>query len=188
MVDTKITNASELLAYLKEHKNFEARVPVDVDQIATKLGIRVEEDSSLEYRDTVIVGEIFFKDEMPVVKINPYQNSYLPRKRFTLAHEIGHYCLHSMESKQGFTDSVKTMSRTESYWDTRESEANNFAAQLLMPKELIITESKKCIDSYKRKTGKEKIEPCLFTEAMATIFEVSSKAMEYRLKNIGIIK
>ena len=180
------TNASELLSYLKEEKAFEIKAPVDIDQIETNLDIKVEEDFSLELRD--VVGEIFFKDGLPTVKINPVKNSYLPRRRFTLAHEIGHFCLHSAKSKTGFTDSMKTMSRTESYWDVRESEANNFAAQLLMPKSLIIAEGQKYIESYKSRTGKKGIQPCIFIEAMADIFEVSSKAMEYRLKNIGIVK
>lgn len=178
-------NASTLLAYLEEQKRLDVKAPIDVDKIATELGILVESDFSLELKD--IVGEIFFKDEIPIVKINPIQNSYGPRRRFTLAHEIGHFCLHSAKSKKGFVDSQKTMSRTESYWDSYESEANDFAAQLLMPKALIIEEGQRIIDAYRGKTGAKGIPVHPFIEAMADKFEVSSKAMEYRLKNIGII-
>lgn len=185
-MNENFANASDLLTYLKEKKAFEIKAPIDVDQIVTMLDIRVEEDFSLELKD--IVGEIFFRDEIPTVRINPIKNSYIPRRRFTLAHEIGHYCLHSAKSKTGFTDSMKSMSRTESYWDARESEANNFAAQLLMPKSLIIAEGQKCIDSYKERTGEKGISAGVFIEEMADTFEVSSKAMEYRLKNIGIVK
>ncbi|EGW20930.1 ImmA/IrrE family metallo-endopeptidase [Methylobacter tundripaludum] len=185
-MNENFNNAPDLLDYLKESKAFELKASVDVDQIATMLGIRVEEDFSLELRG--VVGEISFNNEIPTVRINPVKNSYAPRRRFTLAHEIGHYCLHSAQSKTGFTDSMKSMSRTESYWDVRESEANNFAAQLLMPKDLIIAEGKKCIDSYKERTGEKGISAGVFIEAMADTFEVSSKAMEYRLKNIGIVK
>jgi len=179
-------NAPELLKSLKEEKGFELKAPVDIDQIAAKLGIQVESDSSLESRN--IIGEIYFKDKTPIVKINPIQNSYAPRRRFTLAHELGHYCLHSATSKMGFTDSKKTMSRTESYWDIPESEANNFAAQLLMPKSLILSEGQKIIGILKSQTGKDTISASYFIEAMADKFEVSSKAMEYRLKNLGIVK
>lgn len=159
---------------------------INIDKIASDLGISVESDFSLELKN--IVGEIFFKEATPIIKINPIKNSYSPRRRFTLAHEIGHYCLHSAKSKNGFVDSQKTMSRTESYWDSYESEANNFAAQLLMPKSLIIDEGQTIIDAYKRKTGENGIQVHIFIEAMADKFEVSSKAMEYRLKNLGIIK
>lgn len=186
-MNNNFTNAQELLNHLKEQNNdFEINAPVDVDQIANLLNIRVEEDFSLETRN--VVGEISFDNEKPVVKINPLKNSYLPRRRFTLAHEIGHFCLHSSKSKVGFTDSMKTMSRTESYWDSRESEANSFAAQILMPKNLIFTEGQQILDDYKTRTGKNKIESFLFIEEMADVFQVSSKAMEYRLRNIGIVK
>ncbi|PPD18936.1 MAG: hypothetical protein CTY24_12090 [Methylobacter sp.] len=180
------SNALTLLTHLKEEKGFDIKAPINVDNIATELGILVESDFSLELKD--IVGEIFFKAGTPIVKINPIQNSYSPRRRFTLAHEIGHFCLHSAKSKKGFVDSQKTMSRTESYWDSYESEANNFAAQLLMPKSLILDEGQKIINMYKEKTGEKGIPVQQFVEAMADKFEVSSKAMDYRLKNIGIVK
>lgn len=180
------SNASALLSHLQEKKGLVIKAPVDVDRISAELGILVESDFSLEMKD--IVGEIFFKDESPIVKINPIQNSYSPRRRFTLAHEIGHYCLHSAKSKKGFVDSQKTMSRTESYWDSFESEANNFAAQLLMPKSLILDDGQRIVDAYKAKTSASGIPVHVFIEAMADKFEVSSKAMEYRLKNLGIIK
>ncbi|QBQ53069.1 ImmA/IrrE family metallo-endopeptidase [Nitrosococcus wardiae] len=179
------SNASELLFYLAKEKAFEVKAPIDVDRIAKELGILVELDFSLDSRN--IVGEIFFKDETPIVKINPLQNSYSPRRRFTLAHEIGHYCLHSAKSKQGFTDSKKAMSRSESYWDSYESEANNFAAQLLMPQDLILEEGEKLIESIK-KTCEEKALLTTFVEGMADKFEVSSKAMEYRLRKLRIIE
>lgn len=180
------SDASTLLTDLKEKNRFDVKAPINVDKIATELGIIVESDFSLELKD--IVGEIFFKEGSPIIKINPIQNSYNPRRRFTLAHEIGHYCLHSAKSKKGFVDSQKTMSRTESYWDSYESEANNFAAQLLMPKTIILEEGQRIIDEYLGKTGAKGVPVHVFIEDMADKFEVSSKAMEYRLKNIGIIK
>jgi len=180
------SNATMLLTYLKEEKGFDIKAPVNVDKIATELGILVESDFSLEPKD--IVGEIFFKAETPIVKINPIQNFYSPRRRFTLAHEIGHFCLHSAKSKKGFMDSQKTMNQIESYWDSYESEANNFAAQLLMPKSLILDEGQRIINIHKEKTGVKETPVQFFIEAMADKFEVSSKAMEYRLQNIGIVR
>ncbi len=180
------TDASSLFDHLAQAAGYQLEAPVDVDAIAQSLGVQVEYDYALEERD--VVGEIFFNEERPVVRINPVQNSYEPRRRFTLAHELGHYCLHSASSKTGFKDSRKTMSRTESYWDRYESEANTFAAQLLMPKDLILRHGQEVIDRYKQRSGDETISASSFIELMADKFAVSSKAMEYRLKNIGVIK
>lgn len=175
------SSASDLLDRLGV--NIEA--PINLDKIVKDLGIVVEEDVSLDERG--IVGEILFEDGNPIVKINPIKNDYPPRMRFTLAHEIGHYCLHSAKSKKGFIDSQKTMSRTESYWDPYESEANSFAAQLLMPKQLILTEGQKTIDKYKNETSEDGIPMKIFIDKIAEKFGVSSQAMGYRLKNLGII-
>lgn len=161
-------------------------VPIDVDAIAEFLKVRVEEDASLELDDTV--GQIGFKGDQAVVSINPVQNSYEPRRRFTLAHELGHFCLHADKIQLGFKDSKKTMSRSLSYWDAKESEANTFAAQLLMPKELLIKYGQQIIDAYKASNGVSSMPLKEFLQRISSRFAVSNKAMEYRLKNLGIIK
>lgn len=181
----QLNNATSLLSYA-ESKGLKLAAPIDVDAIARLLGIAVEYDVSLESEN--IIGEISFPEGVPLVKINPFQNTYGPRRRFTLAHEIGHYCLHSSTTKQGFSDSRKTMSRSESFWNSKESEANSFAAQLLMPKSLLIKEGNRIIESYRESTGSTTGMPVSkFVEVMAPLFGVSNKAMEYRLKNLRII-
>ena len=179
-------SSEELFNHLKKERDFQLSAPVNVDEIANFLGITVEYDFSLESEG--VIGQISFVNEVPVIKINPVQNIYAPRRRFTLAHEIGHYCLHSAKSKQGFTDNKKTMSRTESYWDFCETEANTFAAELLMPKALIIEVGSKLIEEYKSGTASETMPISIFTEKMADAFQVSSIAMKYRLTNLGIAK
>jgi Zn-dependent peptidase ImmA (M78 family) len=180
----QLDNAASLLLYA-ESKGLKLVAPIDVDEIARILGITVEYDVSLESKN--IIGEISFPEGVPLVKINPFQNTYDPRRRFTLAHEIGHYCLHSLVTKQGFSDSQKTMSRSESFWNSKESEANSFAAQLLMPKSLLIKEGNRIIDDYKESTESTGMPVSKFVEVMAHLFGVSNKAMEYRLKNLRII-
>lgn len=54
------------------------------------------------------------------------------RQRYTIAHEFGHYCLHK-DFMNEFEDT--TFFRRESDWTSREYDANQFAADLLMPKE-----------------------------------------------------
>lgn len=182
----KFANANELLRAYAAEANGAIRVPIDVDAIAEFLKIRVEEDIALELDDTV--GQIGFRDNHAVVSINPLQNSYEPRRRFTLAHELGHFCLHADRIKLGFKDSKKTMSRSLSYWDAKESEANTFAAQLLMPKELLIKHGQEIISTYKQKNGVTSMPLKEFLQRISSRFAVSNKAMEYRLKNLGIIK
>jgi len=170
---------------LRERLGFADQIPVDVDGIAIALKIDIE-NHTFEQRE--IVGEIAFRENgSPVIRINPAQNQFQRRRRFTIAHEIGHYCLHSAKSKKGFKDSKKTMSRTESYWDITESEANNFAANLLMPASLVYDYGEEIIEAYKLLTSAEKIPIGIFSETMADKFMVSRNAMEYRLKNLRII-
>lgn len=176
------TNASELLKAFSDKVKTNIRAPIDVDSIAKFLRIEVNYDPSLESMDAI--GQICFDDGSPVIKLNPMQNKYESRRRFTLAHELGHFCLHREANTSGFIDSQKTMSRTASYWDQYESEANNFAAQLLMPKDLIIEEGRLIIQEY----SDDSISAKLFIEKISEKFQVSNKAMEYRLKNIGILK
>lgn len=56
------------------------------------------------------------------------------RQRYTIAHEFGHYCLH-----RGFTNDFEdtTFFRKEKDWTSIEYDANQFAADLLMPKESV---------------------------------------------------
>jgi len=181
----KYSSAADLLSYLNLNHQFEISAPIDVDKIAFLLNFQVILDSSLE--EDGVIGKISFNDGKPLVRINPIQNSYTPRRRFTLAHEIGHFCLHSNQNFPEFIDSQQTMSRTESYWNPIESEANNFAAQLLIPSQLITSSSQLVIDSYKTEYNQTKMPKEDFINRMADKFIVSSKAMEYRLINVGIL-
>ena len=56
------------------------------------------------------------------------------RQRYTIAHELGHYCLHKDFHEQ-FEDT--TFFRKEKDWTSIEYEANSFAADILMPENAI---------------------------------------------------
>ncbi len=99
--------------------------------------------------------------------INKYD--YENRKRFTIAHELGHYFLHhdnSLPIKHIDLRSSMDMATSKE----KEQEANFFAAELLMPGNLIKKE--------------------YYTEkniiALAKIFGVSKEAMNIRLKELGL--
>lgn len=187
MIAQNFKSAAELLAKFEEEAGVKLRAPINVDDLAKFLNVRVEEDPSLELEDAI--GQICFHDgNEAVISINPIQNSYEPRRRFTLAHELGHFCLHTDKVKRGFKDNRKTMSRSLSYWDPKESEANSFAAQLLMPRSLILEHGQEIIDEYKARHEVPAMPAALFTARLASLFKVSNKAMEYRLKNLDVIK
>jgi Zn-dependent peptidase ImmA (M78 family) len=61
------------------------------------------------------------------------------RRRFTVAHEIGHFILHS----GGFIDRTDT-GKTFGIWNDKseEAEANTYAAELLLPRQLFVPKIK----------------------------------------------
>jgi Zn-dependent peptidase ImmA (M78 family) len=107
-------------------------------------------------------GSIFVHGECDFDILLPQYTSPT-RDRFTLAHELGHYFLHS---NQGETQIIATrLGSTRIEW-----EANWFAAQLLMPREPFIKRFKKTTD----------------LAAIASIFKVSVDAAEVRRKSLGL--
>lgn len=102
------------------------------------------------------------------------------RRRFTIAHELGHLLLHSDEDFHvdekfpiGFRTPASSLAT-----DDREIEANQFAAELLMPRELLTAEVKKL--SLKMDVDKAVAE-------LAKRFDVSVQAMTIRLSALGAL-
>lgn len=102
------------------------------------------------------------------------------RQRFTIAHELGHLILHKDEqlhldenSPIAFRSPLSSLAV-----DADEIEANQFAAELLMPAKLLNAEI-------------EKISPNTSTEEaiamLADIFGVSEQAMTFRLSGLGML-
>lgn len=89
---------------------------------------------------------------------NPFEPNY--RIRFTIAHELGHYLLGHGSSNRG---------NARSNMQTIEVQANRFAAELLMPEAAV-----------RSNLG-------LSSSALCELFGVSPSALEYRLKNLGVI-
>jgi IrrE N-terminal-like domain len=93
-----------------------------------------------------------------------------PRRRFTVAHEIGHHLLHS----DGAAVLCRPVDVEAAAEDARalERQANRFAAELLMPEDLVRAEA----DG----DGPDPI-------ALAARFGVSDIAMGFRLVNLGYL-
>ncbi|WP_145129954.1 ImmA/IrrE family metallo-endopeptidase [Pseudomonas sp. URMO17WK12:I11] len=151
---------SSALDVLKAHWDF--KLPVDAKAIAQKMGIEVRpaEPGSRES------GHYVYRDGAPLITYNPSETTV--RQRFTIAHEIGHHVNGDIDAPR---DTDRQMSA--SVRDPREVAANRFAAALLMPAALV-----------KHMIFEEKVTDL---KRLANAFGVSTAAMEYRLRNIGIL-
>jgi Zn-dependent peptidase ImmA (M78 family) len=89
-------------------------------------------------------GKIIFGDTTNIIKVNSLIE-FEERKRFVIAHEIGHLILHKNISLPDDTFSnFNIIEGTENFLKTgkQELEANEFASELLMPTKLFIKEAK----------------------------------------------
>ena len=64
------------------------------------------------------------------------------RRRFTIAHEVGHFVLHAARAQSGANTYCRGSDLERG--DSREGEANRFAAGLLMPEQLVELEASHC--------------------------------------------
>ena len=153
------------------------RHPVRVDRIAKAQGIKIR----YEPLDDELSGMIFIKDNQAVIGVNAHHSPN--RQRFTIAHELGHYFLHADILRQGaHVDTVVTMLQRDQGTALGtmniEIEANQFAAELLMPRHLI--------DDYLNAEGlgsTAKSDDAVI-EYIAKAFKVSTTAMAIRLATI----
>jgi Zn-dependent peptidase ImmA (M78 family) len=152
--------AKEILSVLWDKK-----LPVNLKRIASGLRVKVLEDAALEFDDEHpgLSGMYSIENGQPVVRVNVADPPV--RRRFTLAHELGHHCLKHGPLFRDPTQNFNILS-----FDSKEAAANKFAAELLMPEIAI----KALI-----KEGLQDI------PTLAKKFEVSEVAMKYRLKNLG---
>jgi Zn-dependent peptidase ImmA (M78 family) len=137
-----------------------AELPVPVERIAEDLlGLAVAE------RDDLAVSGMLLPAEREI-----YVNAEdVPtRRRFTLAHEVGHWVCQCLEGK-GAPVMCRAEDVSEGADRTLEREANVFAAELLMPEPAVRAEF----------SGGGEI---------AERFGVSSEAMAWRLYNLGLVE
>lgn len=117
-------------------------------------------------------GRIVMNENSGIITVN--SKITLPtKKRFVLAHELGHYELHRRRTHV-FSDDDETMTR---WYDKsvgpEETEANEFAAEFLMPSEIFHNECRR------KKFGPEVI------EHLASRFQVSKTATILKFVNRG---
>ena len=157
-----------------EHlKGFKSRFPVDVFGLARALGISVRAEDLGEQQSGYLRKEL---DGTYAVGLNPYDSDQ--RRRFTLAHELGHYFLHRdllVAGENHFDRLYGGHNDSGVLKPKHEAQANRFAAETLMPEAEIRHD-------YFMHSGSN-VE---FSGRMANKFDVSTVAMSWRLVNLRI--
>jgi Zn-dependent peptidase ImmA (M78 family) len=147
---------------LKQH--WTDSVPIDPARIARNMGIEVVD----AHLDPDVAGAIEKRAGRPA-HIYLSTKDHPNRKRFTCAHEVGHYVKRGGEEFEyvDYRDGTASMGI-----DAGELYANSFAAALLMPEKEV-----------RRLHGVG-----LHQRDLATTFGVSEAAMVNRLKNLGLYR
>ena len=161
-------------SYIETNDFLFEELAIKLDDLLKKEGIDL---ISYPFKDE-ISGVLILDGEKKTIGVN--KNSSNVRKRFTIAHELGHYMLHAQKSNM-FMDNIFFRKKSEGYTSKEEKiekEANYFAANILMPENLIKKEIAE-LDCD--------LHDDITVASLANKFEVSSSAMTFRLINLGLI-
>lgn len=159
---------AELFAH-KAWKTLKLVPPADLDRVAERLGIEVCEREFVGEIDGVYLR---LPDAPPVIAINNSYTKPPARRRFTLAHEIGHHLLGhrtSPGSRLFFFDTSRTRR------SLVERACDRFAALLLMPEDWVRRYYEDL--SFNRENR---------LRIMAERFGVSIWALRRRLRELGL--
>lgn len=160
---TKIEAEKDAAKLLKA--TWGATVPVDPVAIARTAGLRVLE---AQLDDNTLGALVKRPGKDPTILLNEADSRN--RRRFTCAHELGHFVRRSEEEDEYATvDLRNSLSATGE--DPEEIYANEFAACLLMPESEV-----RALRSIE-----------MSDLEMAIRFQVSREAMQFRLKNLGLM-
>jgi hypothetical protein len=123
-------------------------------------------------------GKIIRGNTKTLIKVNS-DIKFEERKRFTIAHEIGHYILHNkleLDVHNETSNSLNWFNSAEQQAKKgiQEWEANDFAAELLMPEALV-----------RKETFRKKFSPDLVKQ-LSTRFKTSITSIIYRLLSLDI--
>lgn len=154
---------------LLEHGLF--TVPVNPVVLANKLGIKV---FNAKFSDESLAAMVARRGDDITILLEESDPPY--RKRFSIAHELGHHFLHLVSDGEIVDKSIDLFRDSAPAGETideerrKEIEANQFAAALLMPAELV----------------REKWSSTESMGEMAKLFNVSEAAMGFRLTSLGL--
>ncbi|MDQ1284218.1 MAG: hypothetical protein QG620_566 [Patescibacteria group bacterium] len=161
--------ARRMLSELKE-----ITLPIPIEDIAQKNGIQIKYE---EFESEDISGALKGKSKEgnPVIIVNKKHSS--ERQRFTIAHELGHYILHSKNAlfiDRGAFIFHRDDSSSQGV-NKQEIEANQFAAEILMP---VNSLKKDYFENSKLINGDD---PSRLIEKLAEKYQVSQQSMAIRI-------
>lgn len=162
-----IQNKNPVKAATEFHNLIGWTNPADftLEEMANSLGIIVKE---LSIKGSE--GRILFKGDAGIISLNS-TITHPGKKNYIIAHELGHFILHKNITPL-FFDTNKTLSE----WyrnGVHEQQANEFAAELLMPSQL-----------FKSKVANKKLNIDLIKET-AAYFKVSMTAAFLKYRHLG---
>lgn len=154
---------------------------VPVENIARQHGITIR----LDEVDDDLSGFLYRDQGSGSAIIGVNKRHHENRRRFTIAHELGHYFLHQGEKvhldsdPSGFVINLRgPLSKTGESKD--EKEANYFAAELLMPAKMIERDfENKSLDLLNEDE---------YLGKLAKKYKVSIQALTFRLASLGYIR
>lgn len=157
-------------------ESLELTVPVDVEEAVRRLGGELVESESLEdgmEAKVMRTGERF--------RIAIHQDRPKTRKRFSIAHELGHLFLH-----MGYLVNPERWSKSSDYRDSvyyrfghsiEEEEANEFAAAFLMP-----------ADDFRQAAERLGMDGKCSVDQVAAFFSTSREATMIRGSSLGVFR
>jgi hypothetical protein len=125
-----VTPAANLANYVAE--KFVKTAPPDLTALCRDLGLRIREVPAKGFDGALIRSKAGQKG-IVAVKASIFEKS---RKRFTIAHEIGHFIIPHHRDLGNICEDRKIES-FDSHLNQAEIEANEFAAELLLPSALL---------------------------------------------------
>ena len=130
--------------------------------------------------DDPLVGFLFLAGNAAWAYVCNDENNRLGRQRFTAAHELGHAVLHR-DRMRGFVEDA-AVSEGDDTADPMEAEANRFAAELLMPEEVIRARA----EELKRELRMSICPRGVLEYRLAAELLVSGQAIRFRLSALGV--
>ena len=173
MISKRIENIAQVILEQSNINNF----PIDIEKIVKSYGIEVITDNLGDD----VSGLLAIESDKIIIGVDKSQNGSSKRKRFTIAHEFGHFILHKNHQSIFIDSNFRVMFRdtiSTKGVDINEIQANAFAAAILMPKHLLIDRIKFLNLDLSDDSSIKKI---------ADEFGVSMTAMSYRISNLGLV-
>jgi Zn-dependent peptidase ImmA (M78 family) len=152
---------------------YNIQIPIqDINEVVGKIGGHVEES----FDENMFDGSIRKQNNGFIIYVSPFQSA--ERRKFTIAHELGHLFLHmGYQINSNLWDGQKNATYYRSGDSLLEYQANEFAAAFLMPEK----EYRKVMD---QNTDGIKVA----TDKIASYFGVSISAASNRGKFLGYLQ